>query len=48
MYCSGFESFYCDKKEDGNNGMIIYDDIQCNILVNLYKYIGIIFMNRYI
>lgn len=48
MYCSGFESFHCDKKEDGNNGTTIYDDIQCNISVNPYKHIGTILTNRHI
>lgn len=48
MYCSGFKSFHCDKKEDGNNGTTIYDDIQCNISVNPYKHIGTILTNRHI
>lgn len=48
MYCRGFERFHCDKKEDGDNGTTIYDDIQCNISVNPYKHIGTTLTNRHI
>lgn len=36
MYCSGFASFHSDKREDGDYGTTINDDIHCSISIDPY------------